>query len=183
MWPLRAKATMWVGLDEATKRCAFMSRLHIYWWIFRGNIPKDSYPLRCQFWKSVFGCVAGTRWRGVWWIHQDLRSWLPLVTYILTNILYMCDLAEQKRLDGWVLTNSQNVTPFCISLDIYWSIFNIICDGLEQKQADGWVQSPAEVCNLPHQSLSKLHTSAGNCTHPSTCFCSKRSRILLKIHQ
>ena len=60
------------------------------------------------------------------------------------------------------------------------NLLRYICDRFEQKQAD-WVQSPAEVCNLPHQCLTRLHTSARDCTHPSACFCLKRSHIFKTI--
>ena len=65
------------------------------------------------------------------------------------------------------------------ALDSVLVIVLNICDRFEQKQADEWVQSPAEVCNLPHQCLTRLHTSARDCTHPSVCFCSKRSHIFI----
>ena len=49
-----------------------------------------------------------------------------------------------------------------------------------RAKASRWVGSfPAEVCNLPHQCLTRLHTSARDCTHPSVCFCSKRSHIFI----
>ena len=41
LWPLRSKTSRWVRLDESTKRYAIASRLHIYWWIFMGNTPKE----------------------------------------------------------------------------------------------------------------------------------------------
>ena len=53
LWPLRAKATIWVGLDESTKRYAIASRLHIYWWIFKGNIPKYSWFQQLSFEVSI----------------------------------------------------------------------------------------------------------------------------------
>ena len=42
MWPLRAKATVWVYLDESTTRYAIASWLHSYWRIFNIDTSKDS---------------------------------------------------------------------------------------------------------------------------------------------
>ena len=42
LWPLRAKATVWVYLDESTTRYAIASRLHSYWRIFKIDTSKDS---------------------------------------------------------------------------------------------------------------------------------------------
>ena len=53
MWPLRAKATVWVEIDESTTRYAIASRLNIYWWIFMGNTPKDSWFQQLSFEVSI----------------------------------------------------------------------------------------------------------------------------------
>ena len=53
LWPLRAKATVWVQIDESTKRYAIASRLNIYWWIFMGNTPKDSWFQQLSFEVSI----------------------------------------------------------------------------------------------------------------------------------
>ena len=42
-----------VRLDESTKRYAIASRLHIYWWIFMGNTPKDSWFQQLSFEVSI----------------------------------------------------------------------------------------------------------------------------------
>ena len=53
LWALRAKASMWVRLDECTTRYAIASRLNIYWWIFMGNTPKDSWFQQLSFEVSI----------------------------------------------------------------------------------------------------------------------------------
>jgi len=42
LWPLWAKASVWVYLDESTTRYAIASRLHSYWRIFKIDTSKDS---------------------------------------------------------------------------------------------------------------------------------------------
>ena len=54
---------------------------------------------------------------------------------------------------------------------------DIICARFKQKQRLGCAQFKAEVYTLPHQCLSKLHTSALNCVHPSRCFCLNRAHM------
>ena len=68
-----------------------------------------------------------------------------------------------------------------VILDIWYDIG--ICDCLEQKQRDGWVWFLAEVCNLLRDSWGRLHTFAKKYTHPSCCFCSKRSHILCHMYK
>ena len=53
------------------------------------------------------------------------------------------------------------------------------CARFKQKQRLGCTHFKAEVCTLPHQCLSRLHTSALKCVHPSRCFCLNRTPLLL----
>ena len=61
--------------------------------------------------------------------------------------------------------------------NIYFLPYIFNCARFKQKQRLGCTQSKAEVCALPHQCLSRLHTSVPNCAHPSRCFCLNRAQI------
>ena len=46
-----------------------------------------------------------------------------------------------------------------------------ICGATKQKRSLGCTCVAAEMCNLPHLCISRLHTSAADYVHPSDRFC------------